>query len=213
MLRASALHLGGSGGVQGAASATATEGAGPGAARDALPKTRLDAWEFAAKSKTARRFVTLGPPRGCLTVRGGQRGGGRPPRGVQGAACATATEGAGPGAARDGQYGMWHDCPVSRCGFLKMVLMMLYQRYLWHDCPETHQQAFVLLLGYRRYLVHVVASHVLCSFEFDVQKLFGDHIQADAIQSSPPEPFLILLFRWGLSLTSAFPRSNGRIWY
>ena len=74
------------------------------------------------------------------------------------------------------------------------------------DRLETHQQAFVLLLGYRRYLVHVVASHVLCSFESDVQKLFGDHIQADAIQSSPPEPFLILLFRWGLSLTRAFPR-------
>ena len=59
------------------------------------------------------------------------------------------------------------------------------------DSLETHQQAFVLLLGHRRYLVHVVASHVLCSFEFDGQKLFGDHIQADAIQSSPPEPFLM----------------------
>jgi hypothetical protein len=47
--------------------------------RDAPPKTRLDAWEFAAKSKTARRFVTLGPPRGCGTVRGGRRGGGGPP--------------------------------------------------------------------------------------------------------------------------------------
>jgi hypothetical protein len=50
------------------------------------------------------------------------------------------------------------------------------------DRLETHQQAFVLLLGHRRYLVHVVASHVLCSFEFDGQKLFGDHIQADAIR-------------------------------
>ncbi len=48
--------------VRGAASATATEGAGPGAGRDAAPETRLDAWEFAAKSKTVRRFVTLGPP-------------------------------------------------------------------------------------------------------------------------------------------------------
>ena len=61
------------------------------------------------------------------------------------------------------------------------------------DRLETHQQAFVLLLGYRRYLVHVVASHVLCLFEFDGQKLFGDHIQADAIQSSPPEPCYIPL--------------------
>jgi hypothetical protein len=56
--------------------------------------------EFAAaKSKTARRFVTLGPRRGCPAVRGGQRGGGRPPGGSQGAASATATEGAGPGEA------------------------------------------------------------------------------------------------------------------
>ena len=73
----------------------------PGAGRDPPPETRLDAWEFAAKSKTARRFVTLGPPRGCPTVRGGQRGGGSPPRGVRGAASATATEGAGPGTGRD----------------------------------------------------------------------------------------------------------------
>ncbi len=36
------------GGVQEAASATATEGAGPGSGSDAPPKTRLDAWEFAA---------------------------------------------------------------------------------------------------------------------------------------------------------------------
>ena len=43
--------------------------------RDAPPKTRWDACEFAAKSKTARRFVTLDPPRGCATVRGGRRGG------------------------------------------------------------------------------------------------------------------------------------------
>jgi hypothetical protein len=35
---------------------------------NAPPKTRLDAWEFAAKSKMASRFVTLGPPRGCGTV-------------------------------------------------------------------------------------------------------------------------------------------------
>ena len=58
--------------------ATASEGAGPGAGRDP-------------------RFVTLGPRRGCPTVRGGQRGGGRPPGVVQGAASDTATEGAGPG--------------------------------------------------------------------------------------------------------------------
>ncbi len=38
----------------------------------------------------ARTFVTLGPPRGCGTVRGGRRGGGPP---------ATVTEGAGPGRA------------------------------------------------------------------------------------------------------------------
>ena len=46
-----------------AASATATEGAGPRAGRDAPPETRLDAWEFATKSKTGRRFVSLGPRR------------------------------------------------------------------------------------------------------------------------------------------------------
>jgi hypothetical protein len=55
--------------------------------------------EFVAKSKTAPRFVTLGPRSGCLAVRGGQPGGGRPPGGSQGAASASATEGAGPGAA------------------------------------------------------------------------------------------------------------------
>ena len=61
--------------------------------------TLVVVWEFAAKSEMARRFVTLGPPRGCPTVRGGQRGGGSPPRGVRGAA--SATEGAGPEAGRD----------------------------------------------------------------------------------------------------------------
>ena len=89
--------------------------------------------------------------------------------------------------------------------------LLCFPPFVLTDRLETHQQAFVLLLGYCRYLVHVVASHVLCSFEFDGQKLcnklFGDHIQTDAIQSSPPEPFLILLFRWGLSLTRAFPRN------
>jgi hypothetical protein len=45
-------------GVRGDAPATVTEGAGPATGRDAAPKTRLDASEFAAKSKTARRFVT-----------------------------------------------------------------------------------------------------------------------------------------------------------
>jgi hypothetical protein len=48
----------------------------PGAGRDPPPETRLDAWEFAAKSKTERRLVTLGPPRGCRS--GGPR---RPARG------------------------------------------------------------------------------------------------------------------------------------
>ncbi len=57
--------------------------------------------EFAAKSKTARRFVTLGPPRGCPTVPGGRRGGGGRPRGVRGDAPATVTEGAGPATGRD----------------------------------------------------------------------------------------------------------------
>jgi hypothetical protein len=66
-------------------------GGGPGAGRDAPPKTRLDAWEFAAKSKMARRFVTLGPPRGGGTARGGRCGGGGRPRGVRGAASATVT--------------------------------------------------------------------------------------------------------------------------
>ena len=37
-----------------------------------------------------------------LAVRGGQCGGGRPPGGVQGAACAIPTEGAGPGSGREG---------------------------------------------------------------------------------------------------------------
>jgi len=48
----------------------------------------------------ARTFVTLGPPRGCGTVRGGRRGGGGRPRGVRGADPATVTEGAGPGPRR-----------------------------------------------------------------------------------------------------------------
>ncbi len=61
------------------------------------PKTRLDAKsEFAAKSKMARRFVTLGPPRGRPTVPDGQRGGGGRPPGVRRAAPATDAEGAGP---------------------------------------------------------------------------------------------------------------------
>jgi hypothetical protein len=60
------------GGVRGAACAVPTEGAGPGSGRDAPPKTRLDGWQFSAKSKTERRFVTLGPRRGCPTRRGGQ---------------------------------------------------------------------------------------------------------------------------------------------
>jgi hypothetical protein len=46
-------------GVRGAASATATEGAGPGAGRDAPHETRLDSCEFCAKSKTGRRFVAF----------------------------------------------------------------------------------------------------------------------------------------------------------
>jgi hypothetical protein len=59
--------------------------------------------------------------------------------------------------------------------------LLYFPPFVLTDRLETHQQAIVLLLGYRRYFVHVVASHVLCSFEFDGQKLFGDHIQADAI--------------------------------
>jgi len=50
-----------------------------------LPHKRVWSFSnFAAKSKTARRFVTLGPPRGCPTVLGGRRGGGGRPRGVRG---------------------------------------------------------------------------------------------------------------------------------
>ena len=62
-------------------------------------KTRQEAFEFAAKSKMARRFVTLGPPPRRVTVRGGPRGGGGRPTGVRGAASATGTAGAGPGRA------------------------------------------------------------------------------------------------------------------
>ena len=51
------------------------------------------------KSKMARGFVTLGPPRGGGTVRGGPRGGGGRPTGVRGAPCATGAAGAGPGRA------------------------------------------------------------------------------------------------------------------
>ena len=57
------------GGVQRVASATATEGPRPGRAATPPPKTHLDAWKFAAMSKTAPRFMTLGPRRGCLATR------------------------------------------------------------------------------------------------------------------------------------------------
>jgi hypothetical protein len=70
--------------------------------RDGAPKTRLAASQFAAKSKMARRFVTLGRPRGGRTVRGTPRGGRGRPTGVRGAAPATVTEGAGPATGRDG---------------------------------------------------------------------------------------------------------------
>ena len=79
------------------------------------PKTRLDAWDFAAKSKMVRLFVTLGPPRGCATARGGRRGGGGRPRGVQGSAPATVTEGAGPATGRGG-------APKTRLGRLNLRL-------------------------------------------------------------------------------------------
>jgi hypothetical protein len=68
-------------GVQGAARSGPTAAAGPGSGRDGPPKTLLDVWEFLAKSKTATRFVTLGPRLGCLTRRGGQCVGGRQPVG------------------------------------------------------------------------------------------------------------------------------------
>ena len=62
--------------------ATATEGAGPGAGRDAPHKTRLDAREFAAKSTFGRKYdkwyilpqkppLEVLPLRGCCRVRGG----------------------------------------------------------------------------------------------------------------------------------------------
>ena len=90
-------------GVRRAAPTTDAEGAGPATGPHGAPKTRLDAKsEFAAKSKMARRFVTLGPPRGRPTVPGGRRGGrGRPP-GVRRAAPNTDAEGAGP--ATSGAY-------------------------------------------------------------------------------------------------------------
>ncbi len=68
-------------GVRAAASATATEGAGPRAGRDAHPETRLGACEFAAKSKTVRRFVTLGPPRDSRVVPAAGAGAGARPGG------------------------------------------------------------------------------------------------------------------------------------
>jgi len=48
------------------------------------PKRAGPRGNFAVKSKMARRFVTLGPPRGCATARGGRRGGGVRPTGVRG---------------------------------------------------------------------------------------------------------------------------------
>ena len=69
-------------GVQGSAPATVTEGAGPATGRGGAPKTRLGRLNLRLSPKMARRFVTLGPPRGCPTVRGGRRGGGSPPKGT-----------------------------------------------------------------------------------------------------------------------------------
>jgi hypothetical protein len=43
--------------------------------------------------------------------------------------------------------------------------------------------------------LRVVATRILLSFEFDGSKLFGYRVQSNSIQSSPPESFLILLFR------------------
>ncbi len=52
-------------------------GRGLGRAATTIPERGLDAWEFAAKSKTARR--TLGPPRGSWAVRGASaKAGARP---------------------------------------------------------------------------------------------------------------------------------------
>ena len=53
--------------------------------RDAHPKTRRDASEFAAKSKMARRFVTLGPPRGGVQSAAARAGAAAGPRGSGGA--------------------------------------------------------------------------------------------------------------------------------
>jgi hypothetical protein len=80
-----AAGAGAGGGPRGRTKKTTLPRAGPATGRDGAHETRLDAWEFAAKSKTARRFVTLGPPRLSdrpgrpARGRGAAPGGPRPP--------------------------------------------------------------------------------------------------------------------------------------
>ena len=64
------------------------------------------------------------------------------------------------------------------------------------DRLETRQQTPVLLLSNLCCPLHVVASRILRSFEFDGQELLGCRVQSNYIPCSPPESFLILLFRY-----------------
>ena len=63
-----------------------------------------------------------------------------------------------------------------------------------------------LLLSNRCCPLLVVASRILRSFGSDGKELFGYHIQSNCIQSSPPESFLILLFRYWRPLIRFLPR-------
>ena len=64
------------------------------------------------------------------------------------------------------------------------------------DRLETRQQTPVLLLSNLCCPLHVVASRILRSFEFDGQELLGCRVQSNYIPCSSPESFLILLFRY-----------------
>jgi hypothetical protein len=74
------------------------------------------------------------------------------------------------------------------------------------DRLETCQQTLVLLLSHRSCSLYVVASHILRSFEFNGQEFFSWCVQSNSIQSSPPESFLILLFRYWQSRMRFRPR-------
>jgi hypothetical protein len=62
------------------------------------------------------------------------------------------------------------------------------------DRSETFQQTTVLRLSHCCRPLHIVASRILRSFEFDGQKFFIHCVQSNSIQSSPPESLLILIF-------------------